>query len=255
MTTVNGLALQFFDEVRDAEEDGGHPESKESVGTKALQVGKFVGGNLALGAVTALPGFAIGISRKVAAKASDAYHDGKANSTGVTCTITAVRVSGLPLIEARAVGRMSPYVEAALVMEGVEPGRAQTCRTAARHNGGNEFTFEEGKHVGVLGIPSDDPASANASLLIRVMDEPEFGLVGAVRAGVGCDFTIGSAALSLAQLFPKLEEHDHVGSVVNLNLVRGADFQEPAGLLRLQVELATKDTAETAEPVTNSDDA
>lgn len=255
MTTVNGLSLQYFDPARDAEQDDQHPASKESFGTKALQIGKFAGVNLAVKAVTGVPGFAVGIGRKVAEKASHSYHDKQARSIGITCKITAVRVSGLaPINEtARGYRKMSPYVKAALVMDGVKPGKAQECRTSARHNGGTEFTFQEGKHVGILGIPSDDPtAAANSCLLIRLMDEPEFGLVGMARGAAGTDFTIGSASLSLAQLFAEFEEHDHVGSFVNLNLQRGADFEEPAGLLRIYVELALTDTTETTEAITDT---
>lgn len=246
----DGLQLQFFDQVRDADDDDAPEVSKESFRVKAAEKAKFIASNVALGAITGAPGFVFGIGRTVATKAQRSIHDRRAHGMSVTCTITAVRVSGLYQVNQLCCERkMSPWLRVELIMAGLDSGRLQRGRTTTRHHGGDTFTFEKDKHVAILGIPTDDfEAASTSSLLVSVMDEPEFGFFGLFRQCAGSDFTIGIAAVSLAQMFAELEEHESVATDVNLNLFRGDQFQIPAGLLRIRVELATQVSNRIADP-------
>jgi len=78
-----------------------------------------------------------------------------------------------------------------------------------------------------------------ATLVIKVKDEPEAGMIAKIanKAGIA-DLTLGTAVLGLSQLVSGLEENEHVESEVNLKLARGKGYEEDGGLVRLKVALA-----------------
>ena len=64
-------------------------------------------------------------------------------------------------------------------MDGLDTKGANKCMTPALHNGGDSFSYVDGKHTARLGIPRGNmEAAASSCLLIDLMDEPEIGRAG-----------------------------------------------------------------------------
>jgi len=233
---LEGLKIQYFDPIRDAE--GVDETTKESWGAKGRAVAKTVATNMAIGAVTNVPGIAFGVGSAVCSVGGRAIHTKLSKDAPIVCSVTLMKLIGGYERPKQLFGRkMSPYMTAEVKMEGLPPqtlGGIHYGKTKPAKNVGTTLTFEPEKYNLVVGLPMTE-AARTACLLIKVIDEPE---ARATKLTNSANLLLGSAALTLAQLMKGLEDNEEVSCEVNLMLHRGRDNREQQGVLRVRVDLA-----------------
>lgn len=224
-----GLAVQHVELERDEEE-----MSEASREKRAGKIGKTVAKNVALGALFHVPGLVVGVASTLADKAATAVHDQTAKAAEITCKVTAVRVERLHRINAWGNRSMSPFVKCQVVRDGRVTGIG---RTRSLYRVGASCVFPEGRHSCLLGLPSD----RTIVLVVEVKDEPELRLIGAARScGPGDPFLVGTAAVALEPLLTRVVDGGAARASVNLGLCRGDLYSEDAGLVRINLDVASK---------------
>lgn len=236
--TAEGQPVQHFDLERDAEESV--EADQETKAVKAKEFAKTMSGNMArnmtLSAVTGAPGIVFGVGSAVGKKASSALLERAQKEEGALLTVSAVRVSALyDLGDDKR--KMSPFVRARLLMDGVESDKMGPIadkfrgKTAKFANGGPDIVYPEGKHTTTFALPMKEAEKAkNACLLLAVEDAPEVSIGKAFR-----EVCVGTAIVALGQLVDALAEHEEVSAPVNLVLLRGDGYTDFAGSLRVTV--------------------